>query len=93
MTIAWVFFRAESLENAVAYLYRALALYPEVSGFRLSLTPTILITALVLLEAWFVHQKDKLITIVLESIGLLLVLGNFLASISTDDRGFIYFQF
>ena len=93
VTIAWVFFRAESLENAVAYLYRALALYPEVSGFRLSLTPTILITALVLLEAWFVHQKDKLITIVLESIGLLLVLGNFLASISTDDRGFIYFQF
>ena len=93
VTIAWVFFRAESLENAVAYLHRALALYPEVSGFRLSLTPTILITALVLLEAWFVHQKDKLITIVLESIGLLLVLGNFLASISTDDRGFIYFQF
>ena len=91
--MAWVFFRAESVENAADYIQRALVINQEYSGFRMSFTPAVLILVLLLLETRVFRQKKKVISIVVETTGLLFVIGHLLASFSAKTESFIYFQF
>lgn len=93
VTMAWVFFRAESVENAADYIQRALVINQEYSGFRMSFTPAVLILVLLLLETRVFRQKKKVISIVVETTGVLFVIGHLLASFSAKTESFIYFQF
>ena len=91
--VAWVFFRAESVGEAVSYVKRALLLQPANLHFRISSSLVLFIAALLLIESGLLRFKSKQFETVIMTSGILLVLGYLMESFSMDANTFIYFQF
>ena len=91
--VAWVFFRAESVGEAVDYLGRALSLIQGTLEFRMSASLLIWLSLLLALEAFSTRFTNRTYRWVIETCGVLLVLGFLFESFAVEENTFIYFQF
>jgi len=91
--VAWVFFRAESVGEAVEYLERALSLIQGTLEFRMSASLLIWLSLLLTLEAFSTRFTNRTYRWIIETCGVLLVLGFLFESFAVEENTFIYFQF
>ena len=91
--VAWVFFRAESVGEAVGYISSMLHRENPVDSFRLSSSSVLYILALLGIEMYPHPSGNSLIRVFVQTAGTLFVFGSLMQAFDEPPAQFIYFQF
>jgi len=91
ITVGWIFFRSETLEDSFLYLYKILFEF-NISGFKINgmlyIIPFIILDYLIRKDERLNFKLDKYLELVISTIIIFIILWFY-----NESEGFIYFQF